>query len=192
MTCDRVRPSAATRSSTNTPCRVDKCVRVWRMSGAGCLRSGRSSARPVCAYWTDPRNTSDTEQPRALDVASTHAPKSTGRFTSRRIGSVAGRRTTQAEYRRAFTPGRKPPLPVTLGGRSSRPPGALRRRRFFNLLPHLDTPPARTLSQSSVQENSRAQENRPQDALEAYDEVVYRFGKSESPRPFPSGLQAPS
>ena len=31
--------------------------------------------------------------------------------------------------------------------------------RFFNLLPHLDTPPARTLSQSSVQENSRAQES---------------------------------
>ena len=62
---------------------------------------------------------------------------------------------TQAEYRRAFTPGRKPPLPVTLGGRSSRPPGALRRRRFFNLLPHLDTPPARTLSQSRVQENWR-------------------------------------
>ena len=27
-----------------------------------------------------------------------------------------------------------------------------------DLLPHLDTPPARTLSQSSVQENSRAQE----------------------------------
>ena len=43
-------------------------------------------------------------------------------------------------------------------GRSSHPPGALRRRRFLNLLPHLDTPPARTLSQSSVQENSRAQE----------------------------------
>ena len=64
----------------------------------------------------------------------------------------------QAEYRRALTPGRKPPLPVTLGGRSSRPPGALRRRRFLNLLPHLDTPSARTLSQSSVQENSRAQE----------------------------------
>ena len=29
----------------------------------------------------------------------------------------------QAEYRRAFTPGRKPPPPVTLGGRSRRPPG---------------------------------------------------------------------
>ena len=58
----------------------------------------------------------------------------------------------QAEYRRAFTPGRKPPPPVTLGGRSSRPPGALRRRRFLTLLPHLDTPSARTLSQSSVQE----------------------------------------
>ena len=70
----------------------------------------------------------------------------------------------QAEYRRAFTPGRKPPPPVTLGGRSSRPPGALRRRRFLNLLPHLDTPPARTLSQSSVQENSRAQEHRERDA----------------------------
>ena len=35
----------------------------------------------------------------------------------------------QAEHRRAFTPGRKPPLPVTLGGRSGRPPGSRRRRR---------------------------------------------------------------
>ena len=66
----------------------------------------------------------------------------------------------QAEYRRACTPGRTPPPPVTLGGRSSRPPGALRRRRFLNLLPHLDTPSASTRSQSSVQEHSRAQEPR--------------------------------
>ena len=33
-----------------------------------------------------------------------------------------------AEYRRACTPGRKQPPTVTRGGRSSRPPGALRRR----------------------------------------------------------------
>ena len=30
----------------------------------------------------------------------------------------------QAEHRRAFTPGRTPPLPVTRGGRASRPPGS--------------------------------------------------------------------
>ena len=54
------------------------------------------------------------------------------------------------------TPGRKPPLPVTLGGRSGRPPGSLRRRRTLIVLPHLDTPPARTFSQSSVQENPGA------------------------------------
>ena len=34
----------------------------------------------------------------------------------------------------------------------------LRRRRTLIVLPHLDTPPARTLSQSSVQENPGAQE----------------------------------
>ena len=39
----------------------------------------------------------------------------------------------QAESRRTFTPGRKPPLPVTLDGRSGRPPGARRRCRFLNL-----------------------------------------------------------
>ena len=33
---------------------------------------------------------------------------------------------------------------------------SLRRRRLLHLLPHLDTPLARTLSQSSVQENPRA------------------------------------
>ena len=38
-----------------------------------------------------------------------------------------------------------------LGGRSGRPPGSLRRRRTLIVLPHLDTPPARTFSQSSVQ-----------------------------------------
>ena len=63
----------------------------------------------------------------------------------------------EAEHRRAFTPGRTPPLSVTLGGRSGRPPGSRRRRRLtLIVLPHLDTPPARTFSQSSVQENPRA------------------------------------
>ena len=41
------------------------------------------------------------------------------------------------------------------------PGGRAGRHRFLNLLPHLDTPPARTLSQSSVQENPRAQERNP-------------------------------
>ena len=33
------------------------------------------------------------------------------------------------------------------------PGGRAGRHRFLNVLPHLDTPPASTLSQSSVQEN---------------------------------------
>ena len=66
----------------------------------------------------------------------------------------------QAEYRRAFTPGRKPPLPVTPGGPSGRPPGSLRRRRLLIVRLHLDTPPASTLSQSSVQENPGAPHGR--------------------------------
>ena len=68
----------------------------------------------------------------------------------------------QAEYRRAFTPSRKPPLPVTLGGRSSRPPGALRRRRFFNLL-LISTLPLRELSRNQVSKKTlgRRNENSP-------------------------------
>ena len=47
--------------------------------------------------------------------------------------------------------GREPTPTAAPGGRAGR-------HRFLNVLPHLDTPPARTLSQSSVQENPRAQE----------------------------------
>ena len=43
---------------------------------------------------------------------------------------------------------------------SGRPPGFLLRRRPLIVLPHLDTPPASTLSQSSVQENPGAQDGR--------------------------------
>ena len=58
------------------------------------------------------------------------------------------RRSTAALYRRQ---------PKNI--RSGRPPGSLRRRRTLIVLPHLDTPPARTLSQSSVQENPGAQDS---------------------------------
>ena len=75
--------------------------------------------------------------------------------------------------------------PVPPGGRSSRPPGALRRRRFLNLLPHLDTPPARTLSQSSVQENSRAQVRR--DPRPPAARPVPPCGRRRAPRSPPSG-----
>ena len=86
----------------------------------------------------------------------------------------------QAEYRLAFAPGRKSPLPVWFGGRSGRPPGSLRRRRTLIVLPHLDTPPARTLSQSSVQENPGAQEARAISCLvsEAHASKSQGFGAS--------------
>ena len=111
-----------------------------------CSSSRASGARLFSPAWPAARNWSRHWEARAAVIPNSPRP---------RLEILASQ---QAEYRRAFTPGRKPPLPVTLGGRSSRPPGALRRRRFFNLLPHLDTPPARTLSQSRVQENSRAQD----------------------------------
>ena len=63
----------------------------------------------------------------------------------------------QADHRLALAPG--PKTAPSARTRSSRPPGSLRRRRCLSLLPHLDTPPARTLSQSSVQENPRAQDH---------------------------------
>ena len=57
----------------------------------------------------------------------------------------------ESMHRLALAPGRKPTPTAAPGGRAGR-------HRFLNLLPHLDTPPARTLSQSSVQENPRAQD----------------------------------
>ena len=55
----------------------------------------------------------------------------------------------QAEYRRAFSPGRKPPLPVTLDGRSGRPPGS-RRRRTLIVLPRSRHYLLRELSRNQV------------------------------------------
>ena len=57
----------------------------------------------------------------------------------------------QTQHHLTLAPGREPTPTAAPGGRAGRP-------RFLNVLPHLDTPPARTLSQSSVQENPRAQE----------------------------------
>ena len=64
--------------------------------------------------------------------------------------SPRSRRSTVSRLRRADN---RPPRP-----RPAAPPGFLRRRRHLIGLPHLDTPPASTLSQSSVQENPGAQE----------------------------------
>ena len=95
-------------------------------------------------------------------MLSNPSPRGLGGDT-RRAGRQRSRggRATASRAIRTRMDSLVPPPPVTLGGRSSRPPGALRRRRFLNLLPHLDTPSASTLSQSSVQENSRAQETGP-------------------------------
>ena len=68
---------------------------------------------------------------------------------SRAVGITAAR---ASHWRAQF-------LAAGQAGLKSRAPGGhAGRHRFLNVLPHLDTPPARTLSQSSVQENPRAQE----------------------------------
>ena len=57
----------------------------------------------------------------------------------------------QTHHHLTLAPGREPTPTAAPGGRAGR-------HRFLNVLPHLDTPPASTRSQSSVQENPRAQE----------------------------------
>ena len=78
---------------------------------------------------------------------------STSRIWCVRMGVSLGLRSRlpaqQTQHRLALAPGRKPTPTAAPGGRSGRPPGS-HRRRFLIVLPHLDTPPARTLSQSSV------------------------------------------
>ena len=64
----------------------------------------------------------------------------------------------QTPHRLALAPGRKPSPTAVPGSISGRPPGSLRRRRTLIWLPHFDTPPASTLSQSSVQGNPGAQD----------------------------------
>ena len=66
----------------------------------------------------------------------------------------------QTHHHLTLAPGREPTPTAAPGGRAGR-------HRFLNVLPHLDTPPARTLSQSSVQENPRAQDQRRRDILSA-------------------------
>ena len=107
-----------------------------------CSSSRASGARLFSPAWPAARNWSRQCEARAAVI-----PNS--RDTDSR-SSPRSRRSTVARLRRAEN---RP-----LRSRSAAAPVALRRRRFLNLLPHLDTPPARTLSQSSVQENSRAQE----------------------------------
>ena len=57
----------------------------------------------------------------------------------------------QTHHHLTLAPGREPTPTAAPGGRAGR-------HRFLNVLPHLDTPPASTRSQSRVQENPRAQE----------------------------------
>ena len=57
----------------------------------------------------------------------------------------------QTHHYLTLAPGREPTPTAAPGGHAGR-------HRFLNVLPHLDTPPASTLSQSSVQENPRAQD----------------------------------
>ena len=64
----------------------------------------------------------------------------------------------QTHHHLTLAPGREPTPTAAPGGRFGRPPGSRRRRRTLIWLPHLDTPPASTLSQSSVQENPGAQD----------------------------------
>ena len=95
-------------------------------------------------------------------MLSNPSPRGLGGDTRRagRQRSRGGRATASRAIVRGWTALSRP-----LRSRSAAAPVALRallrRRRFLNLLPHLDTPSARTLSQSSVQENSRAQETGP-------------------------------
>ena len=65
----------------------------------------------------------------------------------------------QTQHHCALAPDRKPAPTAAPGGSSGSPPDFLRRRRTLIWLPHLDTPPASNLSQSSVQENPGAQDN---------------------------------
>ena len=60
----------------------------------------------------------------------------------------------QTHHHLTLAPGREPTPTAAPGGRAGR-------HRFLNVLPHLDTPPASTRSQSRVQENPRAQDEQP-------------------------------
>ena len=70
----------------------------------------------------------------------------------------------QTHHHLTLAPGREPTPTAAPGGRAGR-------HRFLNVLPHLDTPPASTLSQSSVQENPRAQEKETGRPLKASAET---------------------
>ena len=82
-----------------------------------CSSSRASGARLFSPAWPAARNWSRHWEARAAVIPNSRDTDS--RFSPR------SRRST------VFTPGR-PPLPVTLGDRSSRPPGALRRRRTID------------------------------------------------------------
>ena len=104
-------------------------------------------------------------------------------FCSRAPGWRARRLAAQqTQHRLALAPGRKPSPTAVPGSISGRPPGSLRRRRTLIWLPHFDTPPASTLSQSSVQGNPGAQEvaHRHRHATEACRDVWRRLWPSSS------------
>ena len=73
------------------------------------------------------------------------------------LGHLIAREYSQEECRNGEARSR-------CGSISGRPPGSLRRRRTLIWLPHFDTPPASTLSQSSVQGNPGAQDDLDQQA----------------------------
>ena len=81
----------------------------------------------------------------------------------------------QTHHYLTLAPGREPTPTAAPGGHAGR-------HRFLNVLPHLDTPPARTLSQSSVQENPRAQEPAAVDAINRrYGRTLIGYGQCGEP-----------
>ena len=109
------------------------CSRRWSSSRA----SGARLFRPACV----PRSqklSPPVRRPRRRDP---HRPRH----------GLEVLPAQQTHHYLTLAPGREPTPTAAPGGHAGR-------HRFLNVLPHLDTPPARTLSQSSVQENPRAQD----------------------------------
>ena len=114
-----------------------------------CSSSRASGARLFSPAWPAARNWSRHWEARAAVMPNSRDTDS--RFLPR------SRRSTVARLRRAEN---RPFRSRSAAGLVAlRALSAAVSRQFFNLLPYLDTPPARTLSQSSVKENSRAQED---------------------------------
>ena len=83
----------------------------------------------------------------------------------------------QTHHYLTLAPGREPTPTAAPGGHAGR-------HRFLNVLPHLDTPPASTLSQSSVQENPRAQDDEKRGACPKPPGVLWTKGLTPLPNRF--------